>query len=164
MTIFTIGYEGLDVERFIKLLKRFRVETLIDVRERAQSRKKGFSKTALDEALAGAGIEYDHMAKLGCPKPVRDQYRKDGNWSRYKVGFRSHLETQEEALETLAAKSVDSRCALLCFEADFNFCHRSMVAEAVQVSTGAMVEHILKDVIKTAKVAPQGRLAAAVGI
>lgn len=35
-----------------------------------------------------------------------------------------------------------SICALLCYEADFNFCHRSMVANAVRDYCGAAVEHI----------------------
>lgn len=163
MTVYTIGYEGLDLDRFIKLLKRFHVGELVDVRERAQSRKKGFSKTALGEALAEGGMEYSHVPSLGCPKPVRDQYKKDGDWGKYTKGFLAHLKTQGDALDMLSDKASESTCALLCFEADFNYCHRSMVAEAIQSATGDMIEHIMKDAIKTVKIAPKAQLAVASG-
>jgi uncharacterized protein (DUF488 family) len=163
MTIFTIGYEGLDITRFIKLLKRFGVDTLVDVRERAQSRKKGFSKTALSNALSESGIDYLHIPRLGCPKPIRDQYYKDGNWNRYTKHFLDHLDSQADSLDQLSDRASESTCALLCFEADFNYCHRSLVADAVQTSTGSAIEHILKDAIKSVAVAPREPLVAAVG-
>ena len=45
--VFTIGYEGTDIERFIATLKIVDVKVLADVRAVALSRKKGFSKNAL---------------------------------------------------------------------------------------------------------------------
>ncbi len=47
MSIFTIGYEGLDLAAFTGLLARHGIETVVDVRELPLSRKKGFSKQAL---------------------------------------------------------------------------------------------------------------------
>ncbi|MFZ5533423.1 MAG: hypothetical protein ACOY5H_07850 [Pseudomonadota bacterium] len=46
--------------------------------------------------------------------------------------------------------AASSNCALLCYEADFNFCHRSMVANAVRDACGADVEHITAVNAKTA--------------
>ncbi len=40
------------------------------------SRRKGYGKTALNEALGTAGIEYVHMRALGNPKSFRDQIRE----------------------------------------------------------------------------------------
>ena len=61
---------------------------------------------------------------------------------RYKKGFLRHLESQDEAVAALATMSAISNCALLCFEADYNFCHRSMVADAVQRLNGMPIVHI----------------------
>ncbi|QBH04054.1 DUF488 domain-containing protein [Xanthomonas oryzae] len=92
-----------------------------------------------------SGLEYVHMVGLGCPWPVRGGYREDGDWKRYTTGFLKYLKTQKDAiaeLAELAELAESSTCALLCYESDFNFCHRSMVADAVNKHCGADVEHI----------------------
>ena len=142
MTVFTIGYEGLDIDDFMSLLTRHDIETVVDIRELPLSRKPGFSKKALANVLNLSGLEYFHMVELGCPKPVRDGYRADGNWKRYTSGFLKHLKSQAGAIAQLAELAQSSTCALLCYEADFNLCHRSMVANAVSEYCGADIKHI----------------------
>lgn len=130
MTVYTIGYEGLNIDAFITYLQEHRIDVLVDVRQLPLSRKKGFSKTALREALSRNGIGYEHRAQLGCPKPVRDKYKKDGNWADYTVAFKRYLTTQNEAIQELANLANQKHSALMCFEKDANYCHRTMVAEA----------------------------------
>jgi uncharacterized protein (DUF488 family) len=142
MTVFTIGYEGLDINTFMSLLAEHGIDTVVDIRELPLSRKPGFSKKALASVLNLSGLEYVHMVDLGCPKPVRDRYREDGNWKRYTDGFLKHLKTQEAAIAELSELAGSSNCALLCYEADFNFCHRLIVAKAVRDYCGADVQHI----------------------
>jgi uncharacterized protein (DUF488 family) len=143
MTIFTIGYEGLNIDSFIDLLAEHGVETVVDIREFPLSRKPGFSKRALHAELNAAGREYVHLVELGCPKSVRDQYREDGDWKHYTRGFLKHLKGQQDSIAELAALAASSDCALLCYEADPNFCHRSMVAAAVGELAGFDVQHIV---------------------
>ncbi len=150
-TIFTIGYEGLSIDAFLSLLSQHKIDTVIDIRELPLSRKPGFSKTALALASTAQGHNYVHMAKLGCPKQVRDQYRADSNWMRYTKGFLKQLATQGPAIDEVSAMATSGNCALLCYEADFNFCHRSMVADAVQRQSGARVHHIVKPEAKTVR-------------
>ncbi|CAJ3066281.1 Uncharacterized conserved protein [Burkholderia pseudomallei] len=142
MTVYTIGYEGLNIDAFMSLLAEHGIETVVDIRELPLSRKAGFSKKALAGVLNLSGLGYVHMVDLGCPKQVRDRYREDGNWKRYTEGFLKHLKTQKAAIAELSDLVSSSNCALLCYEADFNFCHRSMVANAVRDYCGANVEHI----------------------
>jgi uncharacterized protein (DUF488 family) len=153
MTVFTIGYEGLNIDAFMSLLSEHDIETVVDIRELPLSRKPGFSKKALASILNLAGLEYVHMAALGCPKSVRDRYREDGNWKIYTEGFLKHLETQDSAIAELSLLASSSNCALLCYEADFNFCHRSMVANAVREFCDADIEHINVLKIKIASLA-----------
>ena len=87
------------------------------------SRKPGFSKKALANGLHLSGLEYVHMVELGCPRPVRDGYRADGDWKRYTTRFLEYLRTQKDAVAELVDLAQSSTCALLCYEADFNFCH-----------------------------------------
>jgi uncharacterized protein (DUF488 family) len=158
MTVFSIGYEGLDIDAFMSLLAEHGIETVVDIRELPLSRKPGFSKKALANVLNLSGREYVHMVDLGCPKPVRDRYREDGNWKRYTDGFMKYLKTQDDAIAELSSLAASSNCALLCYEADSNFCHRSMVANAVKDYCGARVTHI-KAAAKTASPAASFRLA-----
>lgn len=143
MTVFTIGYEGMDIEHFLSLLSEHGIETLVDIRELPLSRKPGFSKTTLATALNLSGLDYVHMAALGCPKSVRDGYRADGDWGRYTTSFLKYLKTQKGALAELAERVQSAACVLLCYEADFNFCHRSMVADALNKHYGIEVKHLL---------------------
>ena len=73
--IYTIGYEGTDIERFVATLKIVGIKHLADVRAVAVSRKKGFSKSALSARLDAEGIQYFHFIELGDPKPGRDAAR-----------------------------------------------------------------------------------------
>ena len=150
MIISTIGYEGLDIDAFMGLLTENGIETVVDVREMPLSRKPGFSKKTLTNILNLSGFEYVHMVKLGCPKTVRDCYRQDGDWGRYTEGFLNYLKTQHSSIAELSGLAASSSCALLCYEADFNFCHRSMVAGAVRDYCGAEVKHIVASAAKRA--------------
>jgi uncharacterized protein (DUF488 family) len=142
MTLFTFGYEGHAIDGFIARLKKAGVTVVVDVRELPLSRKKGFSKTVFATMLTKAGIAYRHEPVLGCPKPIRNQYKSDGNWQRYEKAFNNYLATQATAVAELAKFSKISRACLVCFEADFNFCHRSLVARAASTAGGASVIHL----------------------
>jgi uncharacterized protein (DUF488 family) len=152
MTIYTIGYEGLDFKSFLALLNDWGIETVVDVRELPLSRKPGFSKKAMANALNLSGLAYVHVPALGCPKPVRNAYKEDGNWARYTKGFLKYLNTQRNAIVELSELAGTSNCALLCYEADYNLCHRSFVANAVSEQSGAEVQHIIKPVALKTKV------------
>ena len=129
--LMTIGYEALSRAEFFGILDRCRVTMLVDIRELPISRKPGFAKAALGAAALKRGLKYEHLVELGCPRGVRHEYRADGDWGRYTKRFKAYLETQTDALGKLAAWMRDERCCLLCYEEDFNFCHRSFVAEKV---------------------------------
>ena len=115
---------------------------LADVREAPISRKRGFSKSALRERLEAEGIGYLHLRELGCPKRIRDDYREDGDWARYTERFMTHLDLQGDAVDQLGIRAKASPTALLCFENDFNRCHRTYVARAVSARMAFDVIHI----------------------
>lgn len=129
--LMTIGYEGLSHAEFFAMLDRCRVTMLVDIRELPISRKPGFAKAALEAALVQRGLKYQHVVELGCPRDIRHDYRADGDWVRYTKRFKAYLEEQTEALGKVAGWMREERCCLLCYEEDYNFCHRSYVAEKV---------------------------------
>jgi len=131
LELMTVGYEGLSLQEFFGILEKCKVKTIIDVREMPLSRKKGFSKTSMAAELAKRGISYRHIQALGCPKPVRNDYRETGDWQAYTVRFMNYLQTQRDVMQDLAEIIQNERCCLLCFEEDYNFCHRKYVAEGL---------------------------------
>jgi uncharacterized protein (DUF488 family) len=142
MNVFTAGYEGLALEEFLLQLRRARVQTIVDVRDVPLSRKRGFSKTALAAALDGVRIQYLHVRSLGCPRFIRDQYRADRDWGAYTAAFMMHLGKQAPAVSELADLCESRTAALLCYEADPAFCHRTYVARAAAAVSGGSVLHI----------------------
>jgi uncharacterized protein (DUF488 family) len=131
-TLFTIGYEGASLEDFVATLQVARVQHLVDVREVAQSRRRGFSKNALAGALAEAGISYTHMRQLGDPKAGREAARR-GDIEEFRRIFEGHLQLPETKNALAAASQICQREAtvLMCFERNPQLCHRTLVAKCL---------------------------------
>ena len=162
MKLLTIGYEGLTVQTFLDLLLKNKVRTLVDVRELPLSRKPGFSKSALSQNVAAYDLNYIHLAALGCPREIRHAYRADADWARYTRRFWAYLRTQDEAIARLGARSLTETCCLMCYEADYKYCHRSYVAAQVASVVGHRLEIVhLHTTSPSQVVAPSATRAAA---
>lgn len=141
--ILTIGYEGADQHAFLTCLQAAEVDLVVDVRELPLSRKRGFSKRPLAEALSEAGIDYLHLPRLGTPKPIRDAYKASGDWAPFSAAYRQHLVGAEELMAEVAQQARERGTALLCFEADPLRCHRSVLADELrQRGLVAEVRHL----------------------
>lgn len=149
--LYTVGYESVDLQTFLACLLEHRIEILLDVRDYPLSRKKGFSKKALAEALTEVGIDYEHWQQLGAPKLLRHRLRETENWNEYVEGYSEILEVQEQALADLAAKAHTNVVCLMCFERDHRECHRSLVAERLQ--SLALIDSAMHLTPKTARLA-----------
>lgn len=140
MQLFTIGYEGATQADVIQRLKSAGVQTLVDVRAIAASRRAGFSKTVLGESLKAEGVDYLHLRGLGTPKAGRDAARK-GRVGEMRAIYADHLAEPQAQLDYARLKALagERRVALLCFEADHAGCHRAMLAERLSDETGATI-------------------------
>ena len=137
----TIGYEGANLSDFIETLKLLKVDVLLDVRELPMSRRKGFSKNALKDALAGAGISYHHEKLLGSPKTIRHELRETWDYQHFFKEFDKHLSKQAFLVEQLA-EELSGHIALLCFERNHKECHRTPVAEKLAEISGVKLRHV----------------------
>ena len=119
------------MDRFLTTLKDAGVTTLADVRAVALSRKRGFSKSALRDALAHQGIGYEHFIKLGTPKEGRQAARAgDGDLMR-RIYCDEVLTTEpaQAAFRDLQTLAEGQPICLLCFERDPANCHRTVLAQ-----------------------------------
>lgn len=127
----TIGYEGLSINDLFTILVSNKIEYLIDIRELPLSHKQGFSKHSLANQAISHNIHYFHMRILGCPRDIRNDYRRDGDWEKYTKNFLNYLSYRGEAINQLFDIITTETSCLLCYEANPYRCHRSYVAKAV---------------------------------
>lgn len=132
--IYTIGYEGTDIERFVSTIKSVGIKVIADVRAIPLSRKKGFSKLVLESRLLSAQIEYHSYVALGDPKPGRDA-AKTGDYERFRDIYEAHLEgaSAQAALEKLVNVAKSNATCLLCFERAPEACHRTLIANRMSL-------------------------------
>ncbi len=127
----SIGYQERDIAEFVALLIDNDVDILVDVRLNAISRKRGFSKTALGDALAQAGIRYRHERALGNPRENREPFRRGLASARKR--YLSHLSNGASAVyDEIVSLACNHRVALLCFEREHAECHRSCIIDTAQ--------------------------------
>ena len=138
--IVSVGYEGRQIDDFVAGLQRAGVRTVADVRLNAISRKPGFSKARLRDALAAAGISYVHMRSLGNSKNNRQPFW-DGHAEEGRRVFREALQSTgaQASLGELSQLARDHVVAVLCFESDAERCHRKVIIDQLVKDTATPV-------------------------
>lgn len=141
--IATIGYEKSTPEDFVATLEARNIEVLVDIRDRPQSRRPGFSKTALSTAVNQAGIDYIHVKALGDPKEGRDAARA-GKMNKFRAIFENVLAgtSAQSALADLEQLARSKRICLMCYERDHHACHRKIVSDHLENSLGLKTIHL----------------------
>lgn len=141
MRIFTIGYEGTTVREFLTALQQAGVERVIDVRAVPNSRRPGFSKTPLRNALAEEGIDYVHLRALGTPADGRAAARAGRHEELVRI-YAGQLELPEAMAQgaQMVELSREKPSAVLCYERDPSGCHRTLLLDSV--APDAEVEHL----------------------
>jgi uncharacterized protein (DUF488 family) len=141
MRIFTIGYESATIPDFIAALTSAGVERVIDVRAVPNSRRPGFSKTPLRNALAEAGIDYVHLRALGTPAEGRAAARAGRHADLERI-YAGQLELPEAMAQSAQMLELvgEKPSALLCYERDPAHCHRALLLDAV--APDAEPEHL----------------------
>jgi uncharacterized protein (DUF488 family) len=136
LSIWTIGHSTLSIEEFLERLKSFGVELLADVRSFPGSRRfPHFNKDNLSSALTDAGIRYEHFREFGGRRRARPD-SLNMTWRNESFrGYADYMETEEfrvgvERLLDLASKQ---RVAIMCSEAVWWRCHRSMISDYLKV-------------------------------
>jgi uncharacterized protein (DUF488 family) len=172
--VVTIGVYGFDAGSFLRRLLDADVRLLLDVRQRRGVRGPEYAwanSRRLQEALARAGIAYEHHPELAPTTELRQvQYAED---DRLGVGKRSRRELAAEYTRRYTAEILDhadltpitsalpssgtvalsssgtvalpssGTVALFCVERDPEACHRSLIAQRLTEQHRLTVEHLL---------------------
>ena len=144
-TIWTIGHSTRTFEEFYGLLANDDIALLIDVRRFPGSRKfPQFNTETLASALVEKGIQYQHIEALGGRRKALPDSKNDV-WNHPSFrGYADYMETSEfkDAYKTLESLASKKRCAMMCSEAVWWRCHRSMISDLLKAE-GWKVIHIL---------------------
>jgi uncharacterized protein (DUF488 family) len=133
VNLYTLGYQGVDVDTYVRKLKSAGVGIVADVRETPWSHKPGFCKNILRYELSKAGIEYVHVKSAGNPKENRRTAQDMAEClRRYRHYLRKNPAAVAELIHVvLTAASRNLTVCLTCFEKDVNDCHRSILVDAM---------------------------------
>jgi uncharacterized protein (DUF488 family) len=144
--LYTIGFTRKNAETFFGLIRAARIKTLIDVRLNNSSQLAGFAKRDDLRFLLRelSGTDYVHLLELAPTKEMLDPYRKgELGWDAYAARFLDLMARRN--VERLIAPALLEQGCLLCSEHQPHHCHRRLVAEYLQQTSGVelSVQHLL---------------------
>ncbi|MGQ0763188.1 MAG: DUF488 domain-containing protein [Acidobacteriota bacterium] len=145
LLIWTIGHSTRPSDEFVAALRSFGIDALVDVRTHPGSRRyPQFNKPNLAASLAGVEITYWHSPELGGRRRAKPDSINMAWRNEMFRGYADHMETEEfrEGIERLLALARESRTAIMCAEAVWWKCHRSLIADYLK-ARGDTVLHIL---------------------
>ena len=145
LTVWTVGHSTHPLDEFLSLLAAHRIEAVADVRRFPASRRHPqYGKDALQESLRQNGIGYRWMPALGGRRtPAPDSPNVAWRNASFR-GYADYMSTPAfaSALDELLQLARQLRTTLMCSEAVWWRCHRSMIADAL-IARGIRVEHIV---------------------
>lgn len=155
--VVTIGVYDWDLSSFLEALGDSDVRLLIDVRQRrgVRGREYAWANSArLQDALAGAGVAYQHHKELAPTTELRhvqyavDARRGEGKRSRtvlapeYATRYTREILDQVPLALLANVLPAEGASALFCVERDPEACHRSIIADRLAAEHGVTVTHL----------------------
>jgi uncharacterized protein (DUF488 family) len=143
--IWTIGHSTRNIENFIEILKSFNIELLADVRSLPGSNRfPHFNKESLARSLKESSVDYTHIPLLGGRRSVKKDSQNQAWKNKSFRGYADYMETEQfkEGIDVLLKLSENKRTVIMCAEALWWRCHRSMISDYLK-SLGITVHHIM---------------------
>jgi uncharacterized protein (DUF488 family) len=146
-TVWTVGHSTRSGEEFGRILAAHGIQVLADVRMFPGSRRyPQFNKPALAESLSRLGIEYKHEPRLGGRRtPRADSHNTAWRNASFRA-YADHMEIQDfrNAVKELLQVAAERRVAVMCAEAVWWRCHRSLISDYLKAD-GHTVVHIIAE-------------------
>jgi len=145
LVLYTIGHSTRSIQEFISLLIENKIDFLADVRQFPFSKRyTHFNKELLKKVLEEHHIHYEHFVTLGGRRPALKN-SKNVVWKNPSFrGYADYMETDafKEGIADLLKVTEGYSAAIMCSEAVWWRCHRSMISDYLK-SIGIEVSHIL---------------------
>jgi len=141
--LYTIGHSNHTISHFIALLKRYKINMVVDVRSLPYSRYcSQFNKNVISAALQAVNIKYIFLGKeLGARPDVPECYEGgcvDFKWIAGRKEFK-------DGLQLLLTDIGKYHIVLMCAEKEPLECHRTILICRKLKEHNLSIKHILED-------------------
>lgn len=142
-TFFTIGYAGFLLDDFIKELKKYNIDVVIDVRSFPYSeRYPDYNKPAIESALKNVGIYYKNYAnEFGARQKNRAFYSSNG-YLDFDV-FSKSEQFQNGVEKMINSTKKGYTIVFMCAEKEPIQCHRTILVAREFDKLGFSVIHLM---------------------
>ncbi len=149
--IYTIGHSNKKIGEFIDLLKRHKINLLVDVRSHPHSQyNPHFNKQNIASTLSENGINYLFLGNYIGGRPKDPTCYKNGEIPKIKANYLEVVDYNEVAKRTwyndginiLLNNANGNRAAIMCSEEDPNRCHRHHLVAKTLLEKGFTIKHI----------------------
>ncbi len=142
--VFTLGHSNHPLETFLDLLRRHRIEVVVDVRSSPYSRYASqFNREAIENHLRAMQVRYLFTGDSLGGMPEGEEFYDAQGYVLY--GRLAESIPFQEALEKLIDILRNHRVALVCGEEDPSNCHRRLLLGRVLGERGYSLRHIRGD-------------------
>lgn len=146
-TIYTIGHSTRPFDEFLAMLKSFNIKVLADIRRLPGSTKfPQYNQDELKTSLKEKGIEYIYLEDLGGRRKPSKTTKNNAWRNKSFQAYADYMETEtfRNGAEKLKMKANAKPTAMMCSEAVWWRCHRSMVSDYIKAQ-GWTVLHIMSE-------------------
>lgn len=142
-TVFTIGYTSFGLEKFVEVLKKYKINCLIDVRSTPKSSYyKDFDDVNLLPYLKNYGILYRNYKREFGARQENQSFYNDKGYLDFEV-FAKSRQFNEGIEKIKKAQDMGYIVCLMCAEKDPINCHRTILIARNLDKQGFEVKHIL---------------------
>jgi len=139
----TIGYSNHPIQVFIGYLKKYSIETIIDVRSQPYSRfNPMFCHDKLRQVFARHDVEYKFFGKHLGGRTQDPEYYRNG---RVDYNLLSRSANFQQGLKLLISEIASATGCLMCAEKDPLSCHRTILICRRLRGQKIDIHHILPD-------------------
>ena len=145
LELWTVGHSTRPIEELVEAVGSFDIKVLVDVRSFPGSRRyPHFNREQLRVSLPAAGIEYQHFPELGGRRRARTDSINMAWRNKMFRGYADYMETDEfrVGVARLLEVARASRTAIMCAEAVWWRCHRSLISDYLKAKDVEVI-HIM---------------------
>ncbi len=129
--IYTLGTSNRTLTEFLRILKKYKIELVCDVRRFPTSKFEYFKKDSLKKSLKEHNIDYLWLGDIlgGFRKPNYQEYTKTKDFKK--------------GIEKIKSLGKSKKLCIICSERLYFKCHRNFIAKAL--SNEFEVIHIIEE-------------------
>jgi uncharacterized protein (DUF488 family) len=146
LELWTVGHSTRPIEEFLETLRSFEIKVLVDVRSYPGSKRyPQFNKENLKTSLTKLGVDYEHFPELGGRRRARPDSQNLAWRNESFRGYADYMETKSfrDGTRRLLEIARVRRTAVMCSEAVWWRCHRSLISDYLKAK-GIEVNHIIR--------------------